>query len=63
MCMPKLSDTEIKDGLGRLSGWSRAGESITKTYVFADFAQAITFVNHVAGDAEAADHHPDIAGK
>ncbi len=28
--------------------------------MFADFAQAIAFVNRVAEAAEAANHHPDI---
>ena len=31
-----------------------------REWTFADFAQAIAFVNRVAEAAEAANHHPDI---
>ena len=41
-------------------GWENNGEEISRTYKFKDFAEAMTFVNKVAGLAEAADHHPDI---
>jgi 4a-hydroxytetrahydrobiopterin dehydratase len=34
--------------------------AIIKTFVREDFAHAMTFVNGVAGAAEAAGHHPDI---
>ncbi len=60
MRMPKLSEDEIQDHLRRLPGWTRDGETLTKQYQFADFIHAMQFVNHVAQDAEAANHHPDI---
>ena len=41
-------------------GWENNGKEITRTYKFKDFAEALNFVNKVAGLAEAADHHPDI---
>ena len=41
-------------------GWENNGKEITRTYKFKDFAEAMAFVNKVAGLAEAADHHPDI---
>ena len=41
-------------------GWENNGKEITKAYKFKDFAEAMAFVNKVAGLAEAADHHPDI---
>ena len=40
--------------------WGLAGESITRTFVFADFSEAMGFVNRVALAAEVANHHPDI---
>ena len=40
--------------------WSEAGEVIERTIAFADFAEAMGFVNRVALAAQAADHHPDI---
>ena len=41
-------------------GWENNGKEITRTYKFKDFAEALVFVNKVAGLAETADHHPDI---
>ncbi|HEX2723612.1 MAG TPA: 4a-hydroxytetrahydrobiopterin dehydratase [Gemmatimonadaceae bacterium] len=55
-----LSDIAIQRGLGSLPGWSRRGDMLTRTYAFRTFAEAIGFVNRVAGEAEAANHHPDI---
>jgi 4a-hydroxytetrahydrobiopterin dehydratase len=58
--MPRLEDTTIEEGLARLPGWERCGDQIVKTFVRADFAYAMVFVNEVAAAAEAAGHHPDI---
>jgi 4a-hydroxytetrahydrobiopterin dehydratase len=58
--MPRLDDTAVEEGLQHLPGWKRRGNQIVKTFVRADFAQAMSFVNEVAGAAEAAGHHPDI---
>jgi 4a-hydroxytetrahydrobiopterin dehydratase len=57
--MGLLSDTEIEE---RLSGseWTRSGDEIVRDWKFADFAEAMAFVNRVAGAAEEANHHPDI---
>ncbi|MGZ8379086.1 MAG: 4a-hydroxytetrahydrobiopterin dehydratase [Gemmatirosa sp.] len=56
----RLSDIAIQRELGRLPGWSRRGEVITKTYQFPAFLAGIAFVTRVAQAAEAADHHPDL---
>jgi len=55
-----LSDAEVEAGLAPLSGWSRAGNTIEKTYELATFPDAIAFVTRVAFLAEAANHHPDL---
>ncbi|MGI8617797.1 MAG: 4a-hydroxytetrahydrobiopterin dehydratase [Gemmatimonadaceae bacterium] len=55
-----LSDIAIHRGLASLQGWSRKGDTITKTYQFKTFPAAISFINRVAEAAETADHHPDI---
>jgi len=57
---PKLSDLEIQRALGSLSGWSRRGDALTKTFTFARFSDGITFVDRVAVSADKANHHPDI---
>ena len=59
--MSRLGETDIAAGLRRLSGWTRAGEALARTYRFRDFREAIAFVNRVADIAERAGHHPDIA--
>ena len=56
----KLSDLEIQRALGSLSGWSRRGDTLTKTYTFEKFAEGIGFVSRVAQIADEMDHHPDI---
>jgi len=56
----RLSDIAIQRELGNLTGWSRRGDAITKTFRFRNFLTGIGFVSAVAKAAEAADHHPDI---
>jgi len=56
----KLSDLEIQRALGSLPGWSRRGDTLTKTFTFEKFADGIAFVDRVAKVADAMDHHPDI---
>ena len=58
--MAKLSRAEAEHKLKSLNGWTLQGEAITKQYTFADFPEAIAFVNRLAPAAEHADHHPDI---
>ena len=58
--MPTLSEDEAKRRLQKLNGWTLDGDAIRKQYTFADFPSAIAFVNRLAPEAEAADHHPDI---
>ena len=55
-----LSDIAIQRELGSLSGWSRRGGAIVKTYQFRTFPEGIAFVGRVAQVAESAGHHPDI---
>jgi 4a-hydroxytetrahydrobiopterin dehydratase len=55
-----LSDIAIQRELGNLTGWSRRGDVLTRTYQFRSFVDAVGFVNRVAGLAEKANHHPDI---
>ncbi len=57
---PKLSDIEVQRELGTLSGWTRKGESLVKTFAFPTFMAGITFVDRVAVAAEKMDHHPDL---
>jgi 4a-hydroxytetrahydrobiopterin dehydratase len=54
-----LSDDEIASRLA-ISSWERDGDEIVHNWKFADFAEAVAFVNRVAEAAEEANHHPDI---
>lgn len=58
--MSALSDIEIQRGLGPLPGWSRKGDTLVKTYHFANFPAGIGFIAKVADIAEEMAHHPDI---
>lgn len=58
--MARLTAAQIRAVLPTVPSWERRGCVITRTYQFADFAQAIKFVNAVARLAERAWHHPDI---
>jgi 4a-hydroxytetrahydrobiopterin dehydratase len=59
--MSLLSDPEIEQRLAGVPDW-RAGEqgTIVRDQQFANFADAMAFVNSVAEVAEIANHHPDI---
>jgi len=56
----KLSDLEIQRALGKLTGWSRRGDALQKTYSFNAFSDGIAFVGQVAKIADRNNHHPDI---
>jgi len=56
----KLDEVKTILLLSTLPGWSRAGEIISRTFVFKDFPTAMKFVNAVAELAEQAQHHPDV---
>ena len=59
--MPRLLTAREVDGkLRRLKGWKRRGHFITKTFVFDEFMEGISFLNRVAKVAEEQEHHPDI---
>lgn len=53
-----LTDEAVEE---RLQGdWRREGKSLVREWKFADFKEAVAFVNRVADAAEEANHHPDI---
>ena len=54
-----LKEDEISSRLEGLR-WKREDQEIFRDLTFADFKEAIAFVNRVAEVAEEANHHPDI---
>ena len=43
-----------------MSEWREEGEALVRDFEFANFRDALAFVNRVADVAEEANHHPDI---
>ena len=41
-------------------GWTLDGDALTRSFRFADFAEAFAFLTRVAAHAEAVDHHPEF---
>jgi 4a-hydroxytetrahydrobiopterin dehydratase len=60
--IPPLAGGELGALLERLGGGWRVvdGHHLEKLYRFADFGQALAFVNRVAELAEEQQHHPDL---
>lgn len=56
----RLDESEISQKLSAVPDWKLEGTDIVRPFEFADFAEAVTFVNEVAKIAEDANHHPDI---
>lgn len=59
--MAKLTDDQINARLPKLQGWAREGNALARTFAFRSYADAVAFVVRVAFEAEASDHHPDVA--
>lgn len=54
-----LSEQEIEDALGSLSGWSLENGMLHKTFQFKNFGEALGWMVRVGLEAEKLDHHPD----
>jgi 4a-hydroxytetrahydrobiopterin dehydratase len=61
MARKKLSAAEIEAARADLNDWKIEGVNLKKRFKFADFAEALDFVNRVGAIAERRDHHPDIS--
>jgi 4a-hydroxytetrahydrobiopterin dehydratase len=60
--MAGLSEEEIGRALaeGDLPGWRYDRGEIFKHYKFETFMDAVAFIDRIAEEAEAANHHPDL---
>jgi 4a-hydroxytetrahydrobiopterin dehydratase len=56
----KLNEAQINEHLSWIGEWRREGDLLVRDFKFEDFKRALEFVNRVAVEAEAMDHHPDI---
>jgi 4a-hydroxytetrahydrobiopterin dehydratase len=59
--MPILDEGALAASLRDLPGWSRDGDSLTRTFRRRDWRDAINLVNAVADEAERREHHPDVS--
>ena len=55
-----LPENEILIKLESIKNWVYFSKHISKEYKFADFKEALAFVNKAGNAAEEMDHHPDI---
>jgi len=55
-----LSQTEIDQKLQTVPQWQQSKQTITRTFKFKNFVEAIAFVDKLVEPAEAAGHHPDL---
>ena len=46
--------------LSDIPGWAFDGTQLTRTFTWPSFQEAVAFVDRLAIEADAADHHPDI---
>ena len=59
--VPPLEGEALASLAGQVPGWQVVeGRRIAKSYLFADFAKALAFVNRAGAVAEAEGHHPDL---
>ncbi len=57
---PRLAHDELAAHVANLPGWTVTGETIGKTFAFANYHETIAFVNAVAFVAHREDHHPEL---
>lgn len=58
--MKALAKEAIELQLKSIPEWRLHNGNLVRIFSFADFVEAMRFVNHVAEAAESAGHHPDI---
>ena len=56
-----LTQAEIERKIQTVPQWQQEGQTITRTFEFKNFVEAIDFVNKLVEPAETAGHHPDLS--
>ncbi|TDK34467.1 4a-hydroxytetrahydrobiopterin dehydratase [Rhizobium deserti] len=61
MTYEKLDQAAVQNQLSTLDGWQlgEAGDRISRSFKFKNFAEAFAFMTECALKAEKLDHHPD----
>lgn len=60
MSVEPLSESQINESMNQLKGWEFKNDSISKSFSFSDFRQAMSFLVAVGFEAEEQMHHPEI---
>ena len=55
-----LSRTEITEKLAELKAWSWGDDRLKKSFQFANFREAMSFIIKISYEAEERDHHPEV---
>ena len=55
-----LTNIQINESLAKLPGWTFAEDKLSREYRFANFTEAIGFINEMAFACEKANHHPEL---
>ena len=55
-----LTNDQIKEALAKLPGWTFAEDKLSRKYRFANFTEAMSFINEMAFACEKANHHPEL---
>lgn len=56
-----LTQAQIEQKIQTIPQWQQEQQTITRTFEFKNFVEAIAFVDQLVEPAEAAGHHPDLA--
>ena len=56
----KLTNYQINEALAKLPGWTFAEDKLSREYRFANFTEAMGFINEMAFACEKANHHPEL---
>lgn len=57
--MTTLNESQIREALRTLSGWTYTDNALKKQFKFKNFSEAWGFMSRAALMAEKMDHHPD----
>ncbi len=55
-----LTNIQINEALAKLPGWTFAEDKLSREYRFANFTEAMGFINEMAFACEKANHHPEM---
>jgi 4a-hydroxytetrahydrobiopterin dehydratase len=59
MATQPVSKAKITAALESLPAWKFNRDALVKTFIFADFREAMSFMMRVGFEAEAMNHHPE----